>query len=41
MFLFLVDNSEQRKAKGTNRNAVATRSHNEYKYYNHWILIIT
>ena len=29
--LFLVDNSQYKKAKGVNRNNVATVSHNEYK----------
>ena len=28
---FVNDNSEHKKAKGVNRNAVATISHNEYK----------
>ena len=32
MYLFLVDNSEHKKAKGVNRNVVATISHNKYKY---------
>ena len=31
MYSLLVDNSEHKKAKGVNRNAVATTSHNEYK----------
>ena len=32
MYSFLVvDNSEHKKAKGVNRNVVATMSHNEYK----------
>ena len=32
MYSFLVDdNSEHKKAKGVNRNVVATISHNEYK----------
>ena len=31
MYSFLVDNSERKKAKGVNRSAVATISHNEYK----------
>ena len=31
MYSLLVDNSEQKKAKYVNRNAVTTRSHNEYK----------
>ena len=31
MYSFLVDNSERKKAKGVNRNVVATISHNEYK----------
>ena len=32
MYLYLVnDNSELKKAKGVNRNVVATISHNEYK----------
>ena len=29
--LFLEDNSQYKKAKGVNRNNVATVSHNEYK----------
>ena len=33
MYSFLVDdNSEHKKAKGVNRNVVATISHKEYKY---------
>ena len=31
MYSFLVENSEHKKAKGVNRNVVATISHNEYK----------
>ena len=31
MYSFLVDNSDHKKAKGWNRNAVATINHNEYK----------
>ena len=31
MYSILVDNSEHKKAKGMNRNVVATVSHNEYK----------
>ena len=31
MYTFLVENSEHKKAKGVNRNAVATISHNQYK----------
>ena len=31
MYSFLADNSEHKKAKGLNRNVVATISHNEYK----------
>ena len=31
MYSFLVDNSEHKKEKGVNRNAVATTSHNDYK----------
>ena len=32
MYLFLVeDNNKHKKAKGVNRNVVATISHNEYK----------
>ena len=31
MYSFLVDNSEHKKAKGVNKNVVATTSHNEYK----------
>ena len=31
IYLFLVDNSEHKKAKGVNKNVVATISHNEYK----------
>ena len=31
MYLFLVDNSEHKKAKGVKRNIVATIIHNEYK----------
>ena len=31
MYLFLVDNSEHKKAKGMNKNVTATISHNEYK----------
>ena len=31
IYSFLVDNSEHKKAKGVNRNVVATISHNEYK----------
>ena len=33
MYLYLVgDNSEHKKVKGVNRNAVATISRNEYEY---------
>ena len=33
MYLYLVDdNSEHKKPKGVNKNAVAAISHNEYKY---------
>ena len=32
MYQYLVDdNSEHKKAKGINKNVVATKSHNEYK----------
>ena len=31
MYSFLVDNSQHKKAKGLNKNVVATISHNEYK----------
>ena len=31
MYSFLVDNSEHKKAKVTNRNVVPTISHNEHK----------
>ena len=31
MYSFLVENSEHKKAKGVNRNVVATISNNEYK----------
>ena len=31
MYSFLVDNSEHKKAKGLNKNVVATIIHNEYK----------
>ena len=31
MYLLLVDNSEHKKAKYVNKNAVTTISHNEYK----------
>ena len=31
MYSFLVDNNEHKKAKGVNKNVVATISHNEYK----------
>ena len=31
MYSFLVDNNQHKKAKGVNRNGVATISHNEYK----------
>ena len=31
LYLFLVDNNEHKKAKGVNKNIVATISHNEYK----------
>ena len=31
MYSFLVDNSKHKKAKGVNRNVVATKIHNEYK----------
>ena len=31
MHSFFADNSEHQKAKGVNRNVVATISHNEYK----------
>ena len=31
MYLFLVDNSEHKKAKGVDKNVVATITHNEYK----------
>ena len=31
IYLFLVDNSEHKKAKDVNKNVVATISHNEYK----------
>ena len=34
MYSFLVDNSEHKKAKGVNRNAVATTSHKEAKGVN-------
>ena len=30
-FFFVDENSEHKKAKGVNRNAAATISHNEYK----------
>ena len=34
MYSFLVeDNSEHKKAKGENKNVIATTSHDEYKYY--------
>ena len=34
MYLFLVDDSsEHKKAKGVNKNVVATISHDEYKYF--------
>ena len=32
MYSFLGDNIEHKKAKGMNKNVVATISHNEYKY---------
>ena len=32
MYSFLVDNSEDKKAKGVNNNVVATINHYEYKY---------
>ena len=32
LYSFLVDNNENKKAKGVNRNIAATISHNEYKY---------
>ena len=31
MYSFLVDNNERKKAKGVNKNVVATIGHNEYK----------
>ena len=31
MYLFLVDNSEHKKAKGVDKNVVAAITHNEYK----------
>ena len=31
MYLFLVVNNEDKKAKGVNKNGVATISHNEYE----------
>ena len=31
MYPFLVDNSEHKRAKGANKNIVATISHNEYE----------
>ena len=31
MYSFLIDNNEHKKAKGVNKNVVATISHNEYK----------
>ena len=31
MYSFLVANNEHKKAKGVNKNVVATISHNEYK----------
>ena len=31
MYPFLIDNSELEKAKGMNKNVVATKNHNEYK----------
>ena len=31
MYLFLVDNCEHEKAKGANKNIIATIIHNEYK----------
>ena len=31
MYSFLVDKNQHKKAKGVNRNVVATISHNEYK----------
>ena len=31
MYFFLVDNNEHKKAKGVNKNVVATISHNEHK----------
>ena len=31
MYLFLVGNNEHKKAKGMNKNVVATIGHNEYK----------
>ena len=31
MYLFLIDNSEHKKAKGVDKNVVATITHNEYK----------
>ena len=31
IYSFLVDNNEHKKAKGVNKNVVATRSNNEYK----------
>ena len=30
-YLFLVDNNEDKKAKGINKNVVAAAIHNEYK----------
>ena len=34
MYLFLMDDSrEHKKAKGVNKNVVATISHDEYKYF--------
>ena len=33
MYSFLVDNSEHNKAKGVNKNVVATVSHNKFKDY--------
>ena len=31
MYSLLVDNSEHKKAKGVNKNVIATINHNEYK----------
>ena len=32
MYSFLVDNNDHKKAKGVNKNVVATIGHNEYEY---------